>query len=161
MEEKSTPITRNIDLSATSKTRFSINNDPDRVIFLNLSDMTILTRLADMEPRLKELLQQAQDIIAKIPDEEDVKTVAKFGEALIEIDKQMRGFMDDIFQAPVSQACAPEGTMYDLFNGSFRFEYIIEALLGLYTESITKEYQALKDKSSKYTTKYSKKLPKK
>ena len=157
MSEKET---KTIDLSMTNKTRFSVNNDPERVIWLNLSDRGIVSRLADVEPKLQELLSEAQNKIENISDEDDAEAVVKLGEALKEIDQKMREQIDAIFGEGVSRVCAPEGTMYDMFNGNFRFEYIIEALIGLYSENINKEYKALKDRTSKYTGKYSKKSKK-
>lgn len=144
----------------TSKTRFSVNDDPNRVIWLNLSDMNIISRLSEIEPKLQTLLSEAQAKIESISEEDDIEAVVKLGDSLKEIDQKMRGFIDEIFGEGVSSACAPDGTMYDMFNGGFRFEYIIEALIGLYSENIGKEYKALKDRTSKYTTKYSKKSKK-
>jgi len=151
---------KTIDLSMTNKTRFSVNNDPDRVIWLNLSDMGIVSRLADVEPKLQELLTEAQSKIEGISDEDSSEAVVKLGEALKEIDQKMRALIDEIFGDGVSKVCAPEGTMYDMFNGTFRYEYIIEALIGLYSENINKEYTALKDRTAKYTKKYSRKSKK-
>lgn len=145
---------KNIDLSQTSRQRFSINNDPDRVIWLNLSDMGIATRLQEFNPKFFEILDKIQKVSKDASDDEE--GVNEVITVLTESDKEMRELMDKLFDADVSKACAPDGTMYDLFDGKFRFQIIIEALAQLYNENLDTELNALKKKADKYTKKYHK-----
>lgn len=150
MAIKSTPSNNNIDLTSIERTKFTINNDPARVVYLNLSDMGIATRLDEFQPKFVDILE---NVTKALSDDEDLKAVAV---AIKEGDLKVRQLIDELFDAEVSSACAPEGTMFDLFNGSFRFEIIIENIANLYVANVDSEVKSLKKKTSKYTKKYHK-----
>lgn len=151
-----------INLSETQRVRFRIDGDNDRILELNISDMGIVTRLRDGYPKLDKLTQKiaSLDNIEEIDEDADepttMKVVNKMGTAIEEIDKEMRDIMDGIFDANVSEVCAPDGTMYDLFNGKYRYEIILERLLPLYNENMDKEYKAISKRIQKHTDKYTK-----
>ena len=65
----------NIDLSRTDRQRFSINNDPNRVIWLNLSDMNIAVRLETYYPQILEVLDTVQKNLSDVPDTDEGFTV--------------------------------------------------------------------------------------
>ena len=144
----------NIDLSMTNRQKFSINNDPNRVIYLNLSDMNIAVRLEKCYPELLKVLETIQKALAEVPDTDE--GLSELTVILTDSDTKMRAIMDELFDAEVSKACAPEGTMYDLFNGSFRFQHILEALIKQYTVNLDNELATLKEKTNKYVKKYHK-----
>ena len=50
-----------------------------------------------------------------------------------------------------------DGSMYDLFNGKFRFEHIIEKLSDLYGNNMKDEFKAVNARVKKHTAKYTKK----
>ena len=151
-----------INLSETQRVRFRIDGDNDRILELNIADMGIVTRLRDGYPKLDELTSKIASFedIDEISEEDDEpatrKIVNKVGTAVEEIDKEMRDIMDGIFDANVSEVCAPDGTMYDLFNGKYRYEIILERLLPLYNENMDKEYKAISKRIQKHTDKYTK-----
>ena len=151
-----------INLSETQRARFRIDGDNDRILELNISDMGIVTRLRDGYPKLDKLTQKiaSMDDASELSDDEDEKNIRKavttMGSAIEEIDNEMRDIMDSIFDAKVSEVCAPEGTMYDLFNGKYRYEIILEKLLPLYNENMDKEYEAISKRVQKHTSKYTK-----
>lgn len=136
-----------IDLSVTKKKRFRIDKDNDRILELNTSDMTILSRLQDMYPKLEELSAKATTLDM---DEDGVET-------LKEIDKELREYIDYIFDSNVSEVCAPDGSMYDLFNGKFRFEHILDVLTALYEDNIERESSQMLARMRTHTDKYTKK----
>lgn len=136
-----------IDLSVTKKKRFRIDKDNDRILELNTSDMTILSRLQDIYPKLEELGAKATTLDM---DEDGV-------EILKEIDKELREHIDYIFDSNVSEICAPDGSMYDLFNGQFRFEHILNVLTTLYEDNIERESSQLLARMRTHTDKYVKK----
>lgn len=136
-----------IDLSATRKKRVRINGDDNAILELNTSDMNIVNRLNVALPKLNELQDKAFST-----DGDDEDTFAK----LAEVDTEMRKYIDYIFNANVSEVTASDGSMYDMFNGVFRFEYIIEALLKLYEDNIQAETDAVQKRFEKHTAKYSK-----
>lgn len=144
----------NIDLSSTRKKRFTIDGDPNRILELNTSDLTIVNRLEEVYPHLLDLSRKA---MSQLPDDLDVTTqdgLRTLSEALADIDAEMRGNLDYIFDSNVSQVCAPSGSMYDPFDGKFRFEHIIEKLSNEYENNMKKEYRRISAKVQKHTSKY-------
>ena len=153
-----------LDLSATSKKTFRINNDDSRMFELNTSDMNIIKRIHDYYPKLVALQEKTSTITSDVDFDDDAseaESVQKLGvvaDRLSEIDTEMRQILDEIFNAPVSAACAPDGSMYDPFNGSFRFEYIINTLISQYESNLQAEYKRMEKQVSKHTSKYKKKV---
>ena len=64
--------------------------------------------------------------------------------------------MDKLFDANVSETCAPSGTMFDPINGKFRFEHIIDVLSGLYESNMQSEIKKTASRIAKHTDKYTK-----
>lgn len=140
-----------IDLSVTRKKRFRIDGDDSRIIELNTSDMTILSRLDESERRLKALAESANvDLTGE--DENDMAVVTR----LLATDKEMRDIIDYLFDSPVADICAPDGSMYDPFNGKYRFEHILETLFTLYEQNISDEIKKMRKNVRKHTDKYTK-----
>lgn len=158
-EVKNTPVDESdiidIELKETRKKRFRLDRDNNRIIELNTSDLTLFKRLEEVYPRLLKFVNEAQEAIDSGETEEE--TTDKAIEQLSIIDGKMRELIDYVFNSDVSSKVAPEGSMYDLFNGKFRFEYVIEKLLDLYDKNFNQEYEALKKNVSKHTGKYTKK----
>lgn len=143
-----------IDLSVTRKKRFRIDGDNNRYLELNTSDMSIITRLDNLYPRLQKL---SQDAAIKQLDKEEAdseKEVSKISQALIKIDVEMRQILDEIFDSNVSEMCAPAGSMFDPFNGTFRFEHIIDVISKLYENNLNSEFKKMSAKMKKRTDKY-------
>ena len=131
-----------IDLSVTKKKEFRIYKDDNRIIELNTSDMNILGRLQETYPKLDKLGVKAMSIYE---GEEQV---------IEHISPEMRKYIDFIFDSPVADVCAPDGSMFDMFNGEFRFEHILDVLIGLYENNLDKEYKLMSKKIKKHTDKY-------
>jgi len=149
---------RDIDLSPIRKQRFRINGDNRYILELNTTDMGILSRLNELYPKLTELEHKYAD--AKVEFDEDgsltEESSQQLGNALKDIDAEMRECLDRIFDANVSEVCAPSGTMLDPINGSYRFEHIIDALSQLYAKEIEENVKKRKQTMSKHTAKYTK-----
>ena len=153
-----------LDLSVTRKKRFRFDGDNNRIIELNTSDMNILARLSEAYPKLKEQQDKAAKIMEgiEIHDTEEAtyadvsKDVATISERLKVIDTEMRGLIDYMFNAPVSAAAAPDGSMYDPYEGSFRFEYIITLLVKQYENNLQSEFNKMSKQMEKHTAKYTK-----
>ena len=145
-----------IDLTPTRKKRFRVDGDNDRILELNVSDMGILDRFNDVYPKLIELAEQggaAFDFDDEASTEEQIEHL---GNAIKDVDTKMRKLMDKLFNANVSEVCAPDGTMWDMFDGEFRFEHIIEALTPLYGSNISTEMDKVSKRIAKHTKKYTK-----
>ena len=141
-----------IDLSETAKQRFRIDGDNDRIVLLNISDMGVVKRLTKIYPKLEKLANEAS---LEIPeDADDLQAMTLTGDKVEEIDQKMRALLNEIFDSDVDHACAPDGTMFDLFNGRFRFEIIIDRLGKLYGDNFNSELEKAKKHIKKHTGKY-------
>lgn len=145
-----------ISLSVTNKKRFRIDGDDTRIIELNTSDINVLGRLQEAYTKLMDMANNASTILEDIDTDTD-EGVAKLVSALKDIDNQMRELIDYIFDSKISDICAPDGSMYDPFNGQFRFEHIIETLSTLYETNFDTEFKKMARNVRKHTDKYVKK----
>lgn len=151
---------QDVDISAIKKKRFRINGDNKKILELNVSDLNVAQRMSVAYDRLQKHMEKVSDILAGLPDEDEEVTdevESKVTKQLEAIDKKMREEVDYIFQAPVSDICADGGSMYDPFEGAFRFEHIIEAISKLYERNLESEFAKMKKRVSVKTSKYTKK----
>ena len=139
-----------IDLSmpVSEKKRYRINGDNDKIIMLNVSDMTIISR---MQKGLKELKDIATEISGTELEGENLSEFIK------ECDTKMRDVLNVIFDYDVASACAPSGTMVDVVDGQFMYEHIIQTLSALYENNLSDEYQKMQERLKKHTDKYTSK----
>lgn len=152
---------QDIDLSAIKKKRFRINGDPNKILELNTSDLSITSRLSKSYEKLNKYMDEVGKELQNVPDSGEAE-LSDDQERLVEenlakIDAKMREEIDYIFDAPVSEVCADEGSMYDPFNGMFRFEHIIDAITKLYENNLNSEFNKMKRRVSAKTSKYTKK----
>ena len=143
-----------LDLSPIRKKVIRIDNDDNRILRLNTSDMNLVTRMNDVYPKLKSLAEEAAQDTPNTDNVED--DIAKMAEHLTSIDTQMRTLMDELFDEKVSEVCAPSGNMYDIIGGGFRYEFIMEALLNLYSDNIEKETKKIQKRIAGHADKYTK-----
>lgn len=147
-----------VEIKAIKKKKIRLNGDYNKVIELNTSDLSVINRISEVYPKLNKLALEGASNDAYIMDgSDDEEAFNAAASKLAEVDKQIREIVDYIFDYPVSAVCADNGTMLDPVNGQFRFEHIIEVLVGLYEQSFTQEYKKMADKMKKHTSKYSKK----
>lgn len=146
-----------IDLSSTERKKFRINGDNSRIVELNPSDLSIITRIEESEKKLKKCVESLTKLVDE-PSDTDEEIFA-LGKKFKDVDKQMRNLVDYIFQSNVSEVCVPEGqgSMYDPFEGKYRYEHIIDALLTFYQGNIQNEYKRMRLTVQKRTSKYTKK----
>ena len=151
-----TAPTFDVDLSATSKKTFMIklSENDIRPIELNPSDLMFVKRLNDIYPRLQQSAEKAMTELDIDEDKSTEEILSKTSEVLTNIDSDMRNAMDELFDTNVSEVCAPAGSMYDPFNGEFRFEIIIRALSKLYENNLDTEATKTMNKLKKHTAKY-------
>lgn len=105
----STDDVQDIDLSVTSKKRFRINGDPNKILELNTSDLSISSRLTVAYNRLLKYMEDVSKTLEDLPDDADGLTSMQeelIDKQLHDIDVKMRKEVDYIFDAPVSEVCA-------------------------------------------------------
>lgn len=148
-----------IHILGSKKKRFRVDGDDNKIIELNTSDLGIVDRMAEAYPKLTELEDKARNIgnSSDEPREEfNVEELKKFSEPLKEIDGGMRELVDFIFNSPVCEKCADNGTMYDVFEGQVRYEIIINSLMQLYDGNLEKEAKKIQKRVKTHTAKYTK-----
>ena len=148
-----------LDLSVTKKKKFRFDHDDTRIIELNTSDMGIIGRISEAYPKLTALQDKASKMMEGLHDddaylEDDLKLI---GARLSEGDNEMRQIIDEIFSADVSAKAAPDGSMYDPFDGTYRFEHIITLLMSQYEKNLQDEYAKIEHQVKSHTDKYTKK----
>lgn len=146
-----------ISIPAIKKKSYSINGS--NPIEINTSDVGIIQRLEKTYDKLDKLAKEASTELAdsiETGEQSEFDEVVKASKALQKIDSQMRALIDEIFNAPVSEACTPtgQGTMFDPLNGEFRFEHIIRGVAGLYEGNLTEEFNKVSLRMKKHTGKY-------
>ena len=149
-----------LDLSITSRKKFRFGKDDARIVELNTSDMNLMHRVNEAYPKLQALQDKASKLTEGINLTEDdseasaMDSIATLAERLSAVDAEMRELLDYIFDAPVSAAAAPDGSMYDPFNGSFRYEHIIAVLMTQYEKNLQSEFGKMEKQLKKHTDKY-------
>ena len=152
-----------LDLSVIQKKKFRFNKDDTRIIELNTSDMRILSRISEAYPKLQELQQRASKLMDGIDTDhletevDAVQAAGTMSERLNAVDKEMREYVDYIFDAPVSDATARDGSMYDPLEGDWRYNHIINFLMGLYEKNLQSEFNKMEKQLKKHTDKYKRK----
>ena len=141
-----------VDLSVTKKKKIRINGDNSKIIELNTSDLNILERLSKQYPVLQECMEEVKALSTKDTDTDE--GVYKMAEEFARINQKLCDGVDAIFDSPVSAVCCDSGSMYDPFNGSFRYEYIIDTLTKLYEDNINAEYKKMKNRVENKANKY-------
>lgn len=146
--------TNNITLNVQQKKKFTINGEEDRFVELNPNDMSILARYGESIPKINDAINRMEEL--NVEDESD-EAVIEFSNKFRELNQNICDIVDYIFDYPVSEPCSYGGSMFDLQDGNFRFETIIETLFNLYDAGITSESQKLQKRIKSHTDKY---LPK-
>lgn len=150
-----------VDVSASERTPIRFNNDDDRVVYINVTDVGIVARMAKIIPKLREEQEKAGKILDGInAKEEDDDTIVEdlniLAERLTELDNTMRNLVDELFDAPISAAAVPSGSMYDPIEGTYRYDYIVTKLITLFGDSIEAEYKKAEKRINTHTDKYKK-----
>ena len=138
-----------LSLGQVEKKRIRIDGDDNRILLIDTSDLSVTSRLKQAEERMESLVLRAAEKLADSDGSIDTSA-----DVLKEADEEMRACIDYIFNADVSSVCAPEGTMFDPFNGKFRFEIIIESLAELYGSQLSIEYRKMSTRVKSKTSKY-------
>lgn len=147
-----------VDLTATRKKKFQIVIDEDKepeILELNTSDTGIISRLGEVYPQLTKLANDAYKDYGLDMDAED-PDLDLMGKVLKDIDAKMREYIDYLFDSNVSDICVPSGTLFDPFNGEFRFEHIIKSLAPLYGDNFSSEFGKMSKRMQKHVSKYKK-----
>lgn len=137
--------------SESKKQRIRIGGDDSRIVELDTS-FNIFPRVVETAEKLDSLVTELEAL--EIPEDSDLEAMKTVSNYLKEIDRKMREAVDYVFNSPVSDVCAPDSNMYDLHDGVYKFEEILEALAAVYGEGMNQELQKMRRRMEKHTAKY-------
>lgn len=158
----------NINLGVSTKKKFTVDGDRDRVIELDVHDIALVNRLSDSFKLMDDLKAEweklesidPQDALDKETDDDStLAEVTDFTEQFSVIENKMRDIIDFIFDSPgLCQTVLANSSIFSPVNGKYKFEQIIDVLTGLYEDNIDKEVKKLnkrtvEEKTSKYIRK--------
>ena len=133
-----------LNISGIEKTKVRINGRNDSILELNLSDFNISERIEKGYAKLNAEITKLADV-----DLDNIEDNAEINKLLKDTDNVMRDTIDYIFDSNVSEVCCKTGTMFDIVDGTYKFERILEALTALYSENINNEYKSVKKRIQK------------
>lgn len=154
---------KRIDFTAFRRQRFlvDIGDGAEHILELNLNDIGVVTRLNDGYSRLTQLDENVSALRADdstINESDNTETahakLMNFAEKLKTIDIEMRSIIDYIFDSNVSEVCCPSGSMYDPVNGKLRYEYILDTLSEMYSDTLANEMKKVTSRMKSHTAKY-------
>lgn len=163
IKEPTTNAVNNIidlDLSITEKKKFRFGKDDTRIVEINTSDMNLMQRVSTAYPKLQDLQTKASKLTEGVHLEDEdsevsaITGITTIAERLSVVDTEMRELLDYMFDAPISAAAAPSGSMYDPFNGSFRYEHLIAVMMKQYEDNLQSEFSKMEKQLKKHTDKY-------
>lgn len=141
-----------VTIEGVKKQKFRINGGA--ILELDVTDLNIVPRLRKVYPKLAKLANEATskvDIDSEVTVDEQLETLA---DVLEEIDKQMREYVDYIFNSNVCEICSPNTSMYAPHGGKFTYEHITETLGGLYANGLDEEAKRMSHRLKQHTDKY-------
>lgn len=129
---------------------FTINNDPNKVIRINLSDYSIVERINKAYEEIDKITKINEDIELK-SDGSPLSELNKAAEIVSKINKAIKDQIDYIFDSPVSDMVFGNQSPLSTVNGVPLYERFLEAITPYIKEEIQKEQKASQKRIEKYT----------
>ena len=165
----------NLNIGVSTRQKFSIDDDENRIIELDTKDVGIADRFARAIKRMESLeekwvkLRQSAELAEKAAasiqenidniNAEDFDTISQFSDSYREVDREMRDILDEIFDCPgMCDTILGNTCTFSIVNGHYKYEQIMDVLIGVYEAEIKSEVGKLNrariaDKTQKYTRK--------
>ena len=118
---------------------FTINNDPNRVIRFNPSDVAMVERFKKSQDALEALLQEFAE---KEPEDEV--------EALEKLDNAIKKEVDAIFNQPVSDVVFGNQSPMATVNGVTLFEQLFDMVRPVIMDGVKEEKKLSQQRVNKY-----------
>lgn len=145
----------NINFGFDTKKSFTIDGDENRVIYLDTADVGIVKRFNDSISQINELEKKWEKLTDMSTDNEG--DYVDFTTLFAEVERDIRDIIDRIFDSPVSDTILGNSSAFSPVGGNYKFEQIINTLIGLYEADIKNEADKInKAHISKHTAKYTK-----
>ena len=138
-------MSNNINLSDGFK-EVTINNDPNRVIRINPTDVNFISRYNETVKKIDELSEKYANV------KEDELFLEEQAETISNIDKQAKEYLDYIVGSPVSETVFGTSSCLSFSDGKTVLENFLEAYVGFMTPAIKEEYKKSRQRVNKYTS---------
>lgn len=160
----------NINLNISTRKRFTIDNDLNKVVELDVHDLALINRLSESIKKMDELKDDWEKLEkmanSEVSDEVDdalLREVEDFSQQFNLIETRMREIVDYIFDCPgLCITVLGASSIFSPVNGKYKYEQIIDVFTGLYEDTIEKEAKKINTrKVEARTSKYIKNTKKK
>lgn len=159
---------QNINLNINTRKKFSIDGNPNKIIELDVTDISIIDRYKESVEKMRGLAENYERMgtianelkTATDGDEIDTDTtygkISEFTGEMKKLERKMRDIIDFIFDSPISDTILENTSAFSPVNGKcYKYEQILEVLSNLYTKSISSDIQKInKSNVRKHTAKY-------
>ncbi len=156
-------MAKSITFKVETREKFFIDGDENRAIELDINDVNLVNRLTDAIPKMQALDKRWSELnvaanAMKTGDnvEENLEEINKFSSTFKSIETEIRAILDDTFDSPgMSDTILGTTSAFSPVNGKFKYEQIIDVLVGLYENSIKREAEKfnrtkVRNKTAKY-----------
>ena len=129
---------------------YTINNDPDRVLRINTSDISLLTRADEAEKNIDAFMKRYNNIKIN-PDgtaDADDETALQ---AVKEITEYVREQIDYIFNAPVCKIAFGNTNPLSTYKGVTLYERFLNGVMPIIKADIEAENKEAQKRAEKYT----------
>ena len=141
---------QNINLNLSTKKKFTLDGDPDRVIELDISDINIIDR-ATIAFRNIEKLQadwEALPVPGDIEGEDDnlaerFSEIEDFSEKFSEIENKLKQEINFMFDSDISDTIFGTSSPFSIINGKFKFQHTVDVLMSLYENQIQSDIKKI------------------
>jgi hypothetical protein len=142
-------MSKSVSFRSKPLTEIHVDDDPSRVIRLDLSYSGVFTRLRAAQPRLDAIGAKFAEL-----KNADTRTADVYADAILEVEPQLKEIIDEVFNANVCEPACGGASLFALDDGMYLFERIIDVLGGLYAEQMAEEQEAHKKRIEKHIAKY-------
>jgi hypothetical protein len=137
---------QNINLNLSTKQKFTVDGNADKIIELDTNDLGLVRRLSnsissihELESQWKELEISAKSMEAnkEVSDEAVIEDAIDFSNKFTQLEQSMCEIVDTIFDSEnLCDTLLDGGSIFSIVNGKYKYEQIIDVLIGLYEKSI-------------------------
>ena len=137
----------NLNIGITSKARFTVDGDINKVIEFDPSDVYVVNRLSESMSKLSEitekwisLMASTSNQIANFDNVDDaMKSTKDFSACFKAYEKEMRDTINYIFDGDIADTLLGNASSFSPINGKFKYEHLIEKMLDCYDMNIKSE----------------------
>ena len=134
---------------------YMINDDPNRVIRVNLTDFAILERIDSANKAINAAMTKYKDITVN-PDGSTTEQIESTVQIVKHIGDLIRQQIDYIFDAPISDVVFGNQSPISSIKGQLYFVRFLDAILPEIEKEIKAEQKASEQRVNKYINEYKK-----